>query len=180
MQADLFVSIHADTFIRQRLTVTRIGGPDNDRLSLKGTFPLGDMTAKPTETGFTLEVTDAAGVVVSRSTVPAGAMVDSGGGRLFRFTDRDKSYPEANGMTAATFKPDASRGSVKMRLGMRNYDIPGIVDTPNVAVALLFGDQPESDACVTDASAPCIARNTRVICTDPRRPPAEAVASSAP
>jgi hypothetical protein len=152
------------SFVAQRLSVTRIGGASNDRLIMKGTFSLADLTSSPSDTGFKLDVVGTNGAVIYTSTVPAAAIEASA--TVFRFSDRTGAYPQANGVTSALIKSDARKGLVRLTLRMRDYDVPGVVGAASVAVALSFGQTGGGDDCVTDVVAPCAPRGSKVICGD--------------
>jgi hypothetical protein len=155
------------SFIAQRLTVTRVGGANNDRFAIKAVFPRADLTTRPSDTGFQLDVLDANANVIYTATVPASAIVDSGGlGKVFKYSDKTGAHPQANGLTSAQFKIDAKGGRVRVKMKMANHDVPGVVSTPRVALSVLFGQNTASDDCVTDTFAPCAPRGTKVICGD--------------
>jgi cysteine-rich repeat protein len=150
-------------FSLNRLTVTRIGGPSNDRATMKATFPLAALTASPSDTGFTLDVLDANHNLIYRSIIPAGALVDTDG-RIFRYSSRSTPAPQGNGLSSALIKRDTAHGLVRVKVRVRDYDLPGVVGTPSVAVAMLFGQDAGTDDCITATTLPCTARGSKVIC----------------
>jgi hypothetical protein len=112
-----------------------------------------------------LDVSDANGNLIYQSILPAGALVDSAGdGRIYRYSSRSTPAPQGNGVTSVIIKRDAAHGAVRMKVRARDHDIPGVVNTPTIGVALLFGQNPASDDCISAVTLPCVARGSKVIC----------------
>jgi len=132
-------------------SVTRKGGPDNDRFSLKAAFPAAGLTASPTVSGLNLQVLDDSGATIFSCDLPAGSFSDvKGDGSQYRFRDTTGTSTGTNGVYLALIRRNPTRGIVGVRLKGRDYDIPAIVNKPQISAALGFGTQVGSPCFAAD------------------------------
>jgi hypothetical protein len=147
-----------------RFVFSRKTGINNDRALFKATIPLAAQSASPSTVGVVVQLRDQDEAPLYDATIPAIRIEDAGGkGKVFKFRDKDKTVPEANGIITAIFKRNVSKGEVRVKIRTRDYEMPQVIDRPRMSLSLLFGADPVIDECLTADGVPCVTKGGRKV-----------------
>jgi len=129
----------------------------------KAAFAIAEFTAAPTASGLRFAMADDTGTTIFSSELPAAGFVDvKGDGTQYRFRDTTGTLAGTNGVFLALVRRNPTQGTVLVRLKARDHEVPGVVNQPEVSVALGFGS--DTGSCFGGLAVPCLARGSRVSC----------------
>jgi cysteine-rich repeat protein len=149
-----------------RITASRRSSVADDRITIKASAPLVDLSASPTSAGLSFTLRDASGSEIYAGHLPAEGIVDSGGsGVTFKFRDSKGIYPTANGVVSATVKRITSKGTARLSLKARGIDFAPFTGIGDVAFSVLLGADPSSGDCVSARALPCTSSINSLRCS---------------
>lgn len=150
-----------------RIAASRRSGVGDDRMTIKASAPLADLSTSPTSAGVSFFLRDADGDEIYGGHLPAEGIVDSkGSGVTFKFRNTQGLYPTANGVVSATMKRISSKGTVRINLKARGIDFAPFVGVGHTALSLLVGSTPSSGDCLSAHAIPCSSSVNALRCSN--------------
>jgi len=150
-----------------KVTASRRSGVADDKIGIKASAPLVDLSASPTVAGVSFALRDAGGAEIFAGHLPAEGIIDSKGrGVTFKFRDTKGIYPTANGVVSATVKRIERKGIARLSLKARSVDFSPFTGVGSVAFSVLVGTDPSSGDCLSAPSVPCSSSLTVLRCSN--------------
>jgi len=158
--------------LETKLKVKVAPGTEKDKMTIKATFALTDLTTDPLVDGLTIQANRAVPYGDAHTffsgTVPGSAFDDrkGDGTRLF-FKDKEGLTPGTNGITQAQVRLNTKKNEVDIKAKVVGAQTAGAASSAGLGLAFLVGTDPMADTCVADPVMPCTPKSRSVRCLVP-------------